>query len=121
SPLLSGAGRPQNEGMQNTIISRTPRTTRKRSGKTWLIGENDLAIARAVYRYDRLSTSFIAALAGIKRATAQERLTKFRNETQGEPEHYVRVETPSFNNDNIYFAETKLEAMLRTRGLLPYR
>jgi hypothetical protein len=107
--------------MQKTIIPRASRTSRQKSGKTWLVGDSDLAIARAVYRYDRLNTSFIAALASIKKATAQERLTRFRNETQGDAEHYVRVETPSFNNENIYFADSRLAALIESRGALPYR
>ena len=120
-PLQAGGGRPHNEGMQKTIISRVSRTTRQKSGKTWQIGGTDLAIARAVYRYDRLNTSFIATLAGIKKATAQERLTRFRNETQGDAEHYMRVETPSLNNENIYFADDRLADLIKDHGTLPYR
>jgi hypothetical protein len=107
--------------MQKTVIERTPRTTRRKSGKNWLIGETDLAIARVLYRYDRLNTSFIAALAGIKKTTAQERLTRFRNETQGAASHYVRVETPSLNNENIYFTDNRLADLIKDRGTLPYR
>jgi hypothetical protein len=107
--------------MQKTIIPRAPRTSRQKSGQAWLIGDSDLAIARVLYRYDRLNTSVIAALAGIKKTTAQERLTRFRNETQSESEHYVRVETPSYNNENIYFADSKLAALIKSHGTLPYR